>query len=311
MDGGGVLLDRNTGNLDITGAGSTVLGRPGGTLRVVPGRAGRDEDDDVACAGAACTVTVAPARGTALRTTVATGAGTRAVSGRATTVAVASAPTRTTITTTVPARAAISGVAVAPARTSTVGTNVAGRAATSAVVTAPGQTSVAVAGGQGRTTVSTNVFGTATTVAVATGPEYPPMPKPISHSVARQSSSAGDSDTQGLATWTPNRRASGPETTYLQWRVTAEPNGSVVALLTGDQNSRIGSLRAMAENAPPRAAAVGIGQLAFSEDNESVQRAAVDELARLRSRAATEQLRRIAREHPSASIRARAAAALR
>jgi len=83
------------------------------------------------------------------------------------------------------------------------------------------------------------------------------------------------------------------------------------AYTTGDVPGRIAAIRQMARNAPPTAAAQGIGRLAFTEEDERVQRAAVDELARLRTRAADEQLRRIAREHPRSSVRARAAAALR
>jgi hypothetical protein len=80
---------------------------------------------------------------------------------------------------------------------------------------------------------------------------------------------------------------------------------------TGDVPGRIAAIRQMARNAPPEAAAQGIGRLAFGDEDARVQRAAVDELERLGTRTAKDQLRRISRDHPSREIRARAADALR
>jgi hypothetical protein len=81
-------------------------------------------------------------------------------------------------------------------------------------------------------------------------------------------------------------------------------------LRTFFDNSRESAMAAL-HRAATRPAAQGIGRLAFTEPDERVQRAAVDELARLRTREATKQLERIARSHPNATIRARAEAALR
>jgi len=68
---------------------------------------------------------------------------------------------------------------------------------------------------------------------------------------------------------------------------------------------------AITRNAPPAAAAQALGRFAFGDPEPRVQRAAVEGLAALRDRAGIEQLRRIAREHPSAAIRRRAAETLR
>jgi hypothetical protein len=83
------------------------------------------------------------------------------------------------------------------------------------------------------------------------------------------------------------------------------------AYATGDADERIASVRAMARNAPAAAAAQGLARFAFGDPDERVQRAAVDELEKLGTRAAEDQLERIARDHPRRSIRARAAAAMR
>jgi hypothetical protein len=138
-------------------------------------------------------------------------------------------------------------------------------------------------------------------------------PRAVGYGVSRASTSDGYSDTRGHSTWQTRARPGSPRTTSTVqvWGVTGEPDGQGSAFLTGDIPSRIGSLREMAENAPPEAAAFGIGRLAFSEQAEQVQRAAVDELARLRTRQAIKQLELIARSHPNAATRSRAAAALR
>ncbi|HEX8905028.1 MAG TPA: HEAT repeat domain-containing protein, partial [Longimicrobiaceae bacterium] len=80
---------------------------------------------------------------------------------------------------------------------------------------------------------------------------------------------------------------------------------------TGNAEERIASMREMARNAPPAAAAAALGRFAFADPEPRVQREAVEALATIRHAAATEQLRRIARDHPSAAIRRRAAEMLR
>ncbi len=80
---------------------------------------------------------------------------------------------------------------------------------------------------------------------------------------------------------------------------------------SGDPDGRIESIRSMARYAPAEAAALGIARLALGDPDARVQRAAVDALRSLRGTARDQQLRRIAREHRSADIRQRAAAALR
>jgi len=67
----------------------------------------------------------------------------------------------------------------------------------------------------------------------------------------------------------------------------------------------------MARYAPADAAAQGISRLALSDPDPRVQRAAVDALAGLSGAARDQELRRIARSHPGADIRRRAAALLR
>ena len=80
---------------------------------------------------------------------------------------------------------------------------------------------------------------------------------------------------------------------------------------SGDPEGRIESIRSMARYAPAEAAALGIARLALGDPDARVQRAAVDALRSLRGADRDRQLRRIAREHRSADIRQRAAAALR
>ncbi len=93
--------------------------------------------------------------------------------------------------------------------------------------------------------------------------------------------------------------------------ITLVQDGRGYAYATGDVEGRIESIRAMARYAPAAAAAQGIAGLALGDGDPRVQRAAVDALAGLRGAARDQQLRRIAREHRSAEIRQRAAAAVR
>jgi beta-lactamase regulating signal transducer with metallopeptidase domain len=239
MDGGGVLMGGNTGNLDVTGAAATAHGRPGGRLRVdVPGRARSGSDDEeVACAGDACTIAPAHTSG----------------------VVIASGSARTTVTTT----------------------------------ESGGATTVAVGTGPARSTVRGSGSARATTVTVrgeTAGPVYV---------------------VDGVAVSGEGRAIAGSTTTIVSGDGETTRDRDGYAYLTGDTDGRIEALRAMARNAPPAAAAASLGRLAFSEDDARVQRAAVEELARLRTRAATRQLGRIARGHPRSAIRAQAAAALR
>jgi beta-lactamase regulating signal transducer with metallopeptidase domain len=261
MDGGGALVDGNSGNLDITGGAATAHGRPGGNLRIdVPSaaRAGSD-DDEVACAGDACTIT---GRGSASRTTVSTSQGgggqvvATTVSGHA--VAVGAAPARATTVVTGSGQHAVAVRAGGSGEATTV---TVGGQASEPVYVVDGVVVASGEGGSRASTVTAAVGGSATTITAESG--------------------ATTRDRDGFA------------------------------YTTGDVPGRIAAIRQMARSAPPAAAASGIGRLAFSEEDERVQRAAVEELARLGTRAADEQLRRIAREHPRSSIRARAAAALR
>jgi len=255
MDGGGALVDGNTGSLDVTGAAAVAHGRPGGNLRVgVPStaRAGSD-DNEVACAGDACTIT---AQGSAARTTVVTGQGGR-----------------TSVTTR-------QGGQVAAARS----------------------TNVVTGSGQHAVIVRTGGSGEATTVTVggqASEPVY------VVNGVAVASGEGPARASTVTAT------IGGSATTITTENGATTRGRDGFAYTTGDVPGRIAAIRQMARSAPPAAAASGIGRLAFSEEDERVQRAAVEELARLRTRAADEELRRIAREHPRPSIRAQAAAALR
>jgi len=184
-----------------------------------------------------------------------------------------------------------------------VRTNVSGQATT--VEIAPARTSaVAIGSGQARTTVRTNVSGQATAVEIA--PARASVVA-VGGGVARTAVSA-----HGRAiTSTVDAAGGRGATTVTGWDGATTRAQEGYANTTGDVPGRIAAIRQMARNAPPTAAAQGIGRLAFTEEDERVQRAAVDELARLRTRAADEQLRRIAREHPRSSVRARAAAALR
>jgi len=279
MDGGGALVDGNTGNLDITGAAAVARGRPGGNLRVdVPGqaRAGSD-DDEVACAGEACTLTV---QGSAARTTV-TGQGSRTTvtTGRGGQVAA----------TTVSGRA--SAVGAGPARTTTVAT-ASGQGSPAASVTVVSGQATAIGAGPAR----------ASTISVrgqASEPVY----------VVNGVAVSGEDRARTSAGTTITVNGSATTITTSNGATTRDQDGFAYA--TGDVPGRIAAIRQMARSAPPAAAAQGIGRLAFNEQDERVQRAAVEELARLGTRAADEQLRHIAREHPRSSIRARAAEALR
>ncbi|MFL5383619.1 MAG: M56 family metallopeptidase [Longimicrobiaceae bacterium] len=261
MDGGGVMLNGNTGNLDVTGAGATVVGSPGRRMRVDgPPAEGSSADDEVACrTDGTCTITSRPAEGRAARTSVSTGRGGGAVtvtagSGRATAIA------------TGPARASTVTVAGTPARTS-VGVRAAGtgEATTVRAVSSSGASTTTVNAGGGQ----------AVTTTVATG------------------------------------AARGSATTIRAWDGSTTRDRDGFAFATGDVEGRIEALRAMARNAPPEAAADGLARLAYSDEDVRVQRAAVAELARLRTREAAKHLGRISRRHPDASVRAQAAAAIR
>jgi hypothetical protein len=228
MDGGGVLMAGNSGNLDVTGAAATAHGRPGGRMRVdvapgavvVPGSG----DEEVACIADACTIA-------STRATTTVGA----PSGRASAIASGS-------------NVAAASAAASPA----------------AAVSSSAVTAGRVGGSAG--------WGATTVVEVQSG---------------------------------------GSATTITAWDGATTRDRDGHAYLTGDAQGRIEALRAMARNAPPAAAAASLGRLAFTEDDARVQRAAVQELARLRTRAAVKQLGRIARGHPRSAIRAQAAAALR
>lgn len=227
MDGGGVMMDGNSGNLDVTGAAATVHGTPGRRLRVdAPAASGRGSDDDeVACTrDGACTITARTAGGRSNRTTVSTGRG----GAEATTVA--------------------------------VGSGRAGEATTVRAVTSSSTTTVEA--GPGGWTVTTGEPG-------------------------------------------------GPATTIRAWDGSTTRGRDGFAYATGDVEGRIASVRAMARNAPPEAAAEGLARLAYTDDDVRVQRAAVEELGRMRTRESLKQLGRISRRHPDAGVRAQAAAALR
>jgi hypothetical protein len=79
----------------------------------------------------------------------------------------------------------------------------------------------------------------------------------------------------------------------------------------GNPDDRIAVMRSIARNAPPGAAAEALGRFVFADPEARVQAAAVRALAGLGSGAGRDELRRIAREHPSAAIRRQAAETLR
>jgi hypothetical protein len=83
------------------------------------------------------------------------------------------------------------------------------------------------------------------------------------------------------------------------------------AMVSGDVPGRVASVWAMARNAPPAAAAQGLGRLAFADPEPRVARAAVQALASLAAPEAIPALERIARDHPNAAIRREARAAAR
>ena len=329
MDGGAALLRGNSGNLDVVGAAATAHGRPGGPLSVdVPGQAGAD-DDEVACtADGDCTI--AAARGQGARTSVSAGRGQGA-----TTVWTARAgrPARAaTVTTQARGQAATTTIATGQGAQVTTWTQngrgatvVAGRAqgsrpARATTVTAQGRTwSV---NGRAATTVAGQSTAWAPTVTVQPqggDPIYVVDGTVVSGNEQRawavtpgrggQATTVttwnGDGTVRGQA-W-----SGGASTTIAGWDGATTRDREGYAYTTGDTQGRIAALREMARNAPPEAAARGLGRLAFSEDDEEVQSAAVKELAKLRTRAAQAQLQRIARDHPSRAIRAQASAALR
>jgi hypothetical protein len=307
MDGGGVLLDENSGNLDITGAGAIARGRPGGNLRVdVPaGAAAGSDDDEVACAGEACTISTTVATGQGARTTVAAGQGGRAsVSTSVGGGQIAAATVSGRAVATAPAHASTVTIAGAPARAA----QVSGTAQT--VTIAPSRTSVTtVQAAPVRGTARASGTGQTVTVAPSRTSVTAVQAAPIRGTAQASGGSVTVTTGQGSGGWGASTvvagQAGGTATT-----VTAQ-DGNGYAYATGDVPGRIAAIRQMARNAPPEAAASGIGRLAFAEGDVRVQRAAVEELHRLGTRAADEQLRRIAREHPRASIRAKAAEALR
>jgi beta-lactamase regulating signal transducer with metallopeptidase domain len=88
-------------------------------------------------------------------------------------------------------------------------------------------------------------------------------------------------------------------------------DGRGYAYADGDAESRIASMRELARNAPPSAAAQALARFAFGDPSSRVQREAVEALATVRGSEARAQLGRIAREHPDAALRRRAAELLR
>jgi beta-lactamase regulating signal transducer with metallopeptidase domain len=286
--GGGAYISHThlDGRLEMDGGGALVDGNSGnlditGAATVAHGRPGgslRVDAPYTARAGSdgdevtcAGDACTITAQGSAARTTVVTAQGAR------TSVATSQGGGQI-------AAATVSGRAVA------VG---AGPARATAVVTGSGERTVSVrAGGSGE----------ATTFAVggqASEPVY----------VVDGVVVAGGEGRARTSTVTATIGGSATTITTENGAATRDRDG--FAYTTGDVPGRIAAIRQMARSAPPAAAASGIGRLAFSEEDERVQRAAVDELARLGTRAADDELRRIAREHPRSSIRSRAAAALR
>ena len=83
------------------------------------------------------------------------------------------------------------------------------------------------------------------------------------------------------------------------------------AYALGGVEERIATMEMIARQAPPAAAAQALARFAFADPEPRVQREAVEALARVDGSTATAQLRRIARDHPSAAIRSRAAEMLR
>ena len=180
----------------------------------------------------------------------------------------------------------------------TVTTAGSGRA--TAVGTGPARAStVTAAGTPARTSV--NVYaaaeGEATTV------------RAVSSSGARATTVSGSG---GWATTTVTTGEPwAPATTVRGWNGAATRDRDGYAYATGDVEGRIAALRAMARNAPPEAAANGLARLAYADDDVRVQRAAVEELGKMRTRESVKHLGRISRRHPDASVRALAEAALR
>ena len=285
MNGGGVLMAGNSGNLDVTGAAATAHGQPGGRLRVdVPSAARAGSDEEVACAGNVCTIS-----GSGARTSVSTSRGGGTV-----------------VTGIAPSARAVA----APAGATTV---TLGSGSSRAIAAPSGGTTVTVGSGSARTTVSVDGPGGGTTVAVASGPARSAV-RASARSEGRRtavSTSIGAETDGESATTVVELHSGGGATTITGWDGATTRSRDGYAYLTGDTEGRIEALRAMARNAPPEAAAEGLARLAFSEDDARVQRAAVEELSRLRTRTAAKELGRISRRHPSAAIRAQAEAALR
>jgi hypothetical protein len=93
--------------------------------------------------------------------------------------------------------------------------------------------------------------------------------------------------------------------------VTISGDGGGYAYALGGPEERIATMRQIARQAPPAAAAQALARFAFDDPDPRVQREAVESLALVRGRSGSDQLRRIAGEHPSAAVRRRAAEMLR
>jgi hypothetical protein len=172
-------------------------------------------------------------------------------------------------------------------------------------------------GGRGtRTTVSAGRGG-GQGVTVTTGPVRTTA-RARTGTTVRASSASGASTTtvntgagQAVTTTVATGAARGSATTIDAWDGSTPRDRDGFAFATGDVEGRIAALRAMARNAPPEAAADGLARLAYSDEDVRVQRAAVEELGKMRTRESVKQLGRISRRHPDASVRAQAAAAIR
>jgi beta-lactamase regulating signal transducer with metallopeptidase domain len=317
----------------------------------VPGNARSGQGEEIACSGDACTITtaqggraarttVATGQGGRVTATTAQGRGVTVVSGQA----VAGAPARTaTVSGTTQSAAAapvrITGsgqtVTVAPSRTTGSGQTITiapSRVAASGqtVTVAPSRTtgsgqtitiapSRVAASGQAVTVAPSRVRGSGQGVTIAPSRVERARgadvyldgtvvsvddQQPGTVTVTSADGQATTVTTRDGGTIRGQARSGGASTT-----VARDDQG--YAYSTGDVPGRIAAIRQMARNAPPEAAAQGIGRLTFGDEDVRVQRAGVDELERMGTRTAREQLRRISRDHPSREIRARAAEALR
>lgn len=119
--------------------------------------------------------------------------------------------------------------------------------------------------------------------------------------------SAGQSGSGRATTTTTTINTSGAGTGSITFA--GDAGGYAYAL--GGAEERIATMGMIARQAPPAAAAQALARFAFADPEPRVQREAVEALARVDGSTATAQLRRIARDHPSAAIRSRAAEMLR